>query len=127
MSSLSKEVDRHPDGGWRDATPQRRTADHAVLADLIAVLRANPTGLRRWSVMRAMRARSKLRNREIMPKFEDDVERVFRRHCSGDSVRAATAADSATELFYRPDERAGEVWALNTERAKAWLEGDNGP
>lgn len=124
MSSLTKEFDRPPQEGWREATPLRRSADHAILADLIAVLEASPGGLRRWSVMRAMRARSAARRRETPPKFEDDVERVFRRHCAGDSVRAGMAADPANELFYRPDDRAGEVWALNAARGKAPPDGD---
>lgn len=110
----------------RHTATHRRDADQSAIADLIAVLGAAPGGLRRWSVMRAMRARSEKRSREISPKFEDDVERIFRRYCAGDSVRAGTMADPASELFYRPDDRAGEVWALNTARANAWLEGYDG-
>lgn len=77
--------------------------------------------------MRAMRARAAARSREIPPKFEDDVERVFRRHCAGDSVRAGMTAEPTSELFYRPNDRAGEVWALNAAQAKAWLDGGDGP
>ena len=93
--------------------------DAVCLADLIAVLQAHPRGLRRWSVMRAMRLRAEKAHREVTPKFEDDVERVFRRFCEGDTVRAGMA-DASEELFFRPKETAGEVWALHAERAKAW-------
>ena len=99
---------------------QAKPVDPACLADLIAVLNANPRGLRRWSVMRAMRQRAEKAHREVTPKFEDDVERVFRRHCEGDAVRAGST-DTSEELFFRPKETAGEVWAVHSERAEAWL------
>jgi hypothetical protein len=103
----------------RAAPANRKPVDQTCLADLITVLQASPAGLRRWSVMRAMRARAEKANREVSPKFEDDVERIFRRHCAGDSVRAN--AGETTELFHRPKEKAGEVWAVIPEAAKAWL------
>jgi hypothetical protein len=103
----------------RAAPANRKPVDQSCLADLVAVLKASPAGLRRWSVMRAMRARAEKANREVSPKFEDDVERVFRRHCAGDSVRAT--AGEPLELFHRPKEKAGEVWALIPEAAKEWM------
>jgi hypothetical protein len=99
--------------------------DLSCLADLVAVLDANPRGLRRWSVMRAMRTRAEKAKREVTPKFEDDVERVFRRFCEGDAVRAGLS-NSAEELFFRPKETAGEVWAVHSERAQAWLNNPGG-
>ena len=105
----------------KDATPARMRADRRILMDLIAVLTANQAGLRRWSVMRAMRVRAEKANREVTPKFEDDVERAFRRFCEGDPVRSAGAASA---IFYRPKEKAGDVWAVYPERAEAWLNGD---
>jgi hypothetical protein len=109
-------------GEDRVRAAQPRRTDNPLLADLIAVLLANPAGLRRWSVMRAMRTRAEKANREVSPKFEDDVERVFRRHCTGDSVRASAGGD-LVELFHRPKEKAGEVWAAIPQAAKAWLDG----
>ena len=96
-----------------------KPASQACIADLIAVLEPHPRGLRRWSVMRAMRSRAERAGREVSPKFEDDVERIFRRYCTGDSVRAT--AGETLELFHRPKETAGEVWAIIPDAAKAWL------
>ncbi|MBS0275856.1 MAG: hypothetical protein JSR55_16070 [Proteobacteria bacterium] len=105
-----------------DRTPSRMRADQTLLLDLIAVLTANKAGLRRWSVMRAMRQRAEKANREVTPKFEDDVERAFRKFCEGDAVRSGNA-NPATALFFRPKEKAGEVWAIYPEKAEAWLNG----
>jgi hypothetical protein len=110
-----EETDRRMRG--QQTSLQSARTSETCLAELIDVLRANPSGLRRWSVMRAMRSRAEKAGREITPKFEDDVERVFRRHCAGDSMRAGTAAGSENELFHRPKDKAGEVWALNTHFA----------
>ena len=86
-------------------------AELGLTVDLIEILRAHPSGLRRWSVMRAMRSRHEAAGRSIPQKFEDDIERVFRRMSSGEDQQA---------VFYRPAERAGEVRALHTEHADVW-------
>ena len=103
---------------WRE---RPKSVNPSCIADLIAVLEPHPRGLRRWSVMRAMRTHAEKAGREVSPKFEDDVERVFRRFCEGDSVRA-NMTDATEELFFRPKETAGEVWAVHPARARAWLE-----
>jgi hypothetical protein len=90
-----------------------------LLGELIKVLKPHARGLRRWSVMRAMRDNRLRQSRDIPQKFEDDVERVFRRFCAEDAQTRICAAESAP--FYRPRESAGEVWALHPERAEALL------
>ncbi len=88
--------------------PQDRSQPRATLVEeLVAALAPHPGGLRRWSVMRAIRKGREAAFREIPLKLEADVERTFRQFCSGDGVRA-----SGTALFCRPAEKAGEVWAL---------------
>lgn len=95
--------------------PQDRHALRpTILEELIAALAPHPGGLRRWSVMRAIRESRKAVAREIPLKLESDVERVFRQFCRDDGVRA-----SGTVLFCRPAERVGEVWALDTCFASA--------
>jgi hypothetical protein len=97
-------------------TPTRLRYDHTLLLDLIAVLEANPKGLRRWSVMRAMRTRRARAGHEITPKFEDEVERLFREYCATEPPR-----ENETRPFFRPKETAGEVWASHADRIGAFL------
>jgi hypothetical protein len=98
--------------------------DPSILHELAEVLAAHPGGLRRWSVMRAIRTARERGKREIPQKLEDDVERTFRRFCA--DPKMPTPSEDA--LFYRPREKAGEVWAAYPERIKALLaENDNSP
>jgi hypothetical protein len=86
---------------------QDRAPRATIVEELVAALAPHPAGLRRWSVMRAIRKGREAALREIPLKLEADVERTFRQFCSGDGVQA-----SGTALFCRPAEKAGEVWAL---------------
>jgi len=99
-----------------ERTPSRVRVDRTLLADLIAVLEASPKGLRRWSVMRAMRTRRAQAGHEITPKFEDEVERVFRDHCASEPPR-----EGESRPFFRPKETAGEVWAADPARLHEFL------
>ena len=107
-----------------DAVARKSRAEYPILTELIKVLAPYPGGLRRWSVMRAIRCNREQASRDIPQKLEDEVERAFRR-CCADVVDAKGRAPAASDaLFYRPREKAGEVWAVFPERAKAWLEGE---
>jgi hypothetical protein len=92
-----------------------------IMVELIEALLQHPGGLRRWSAMRAIRNDREKRSRDVPMKFEADVEREFRRFCAGPEVGACSDADA---LFYRPADKAGEVWAVYPDRAKAWLEAE---
>ena len=102
---------------------RKSRVDQSIVEELLKVLEPQPGGLRRWSVMRAIRTERERASQDVSQKFEDEIERVFRRFCAdyGDSKsRTCTASDA---LFYRPREKAGEVWAVYPERVKAWLSG----
>ncbi len=114
--------------------PQERGADLAArdlrldrsyVADLIGILARHPSGLRRWSVMRALRKVREGAGREIPQKFEDEVERTFRRFCANSELSKSAERMSETVLFFRPPERAGEVWAVYPDRAETWLKAEH--
>ena len=88
-----------------------------IVEELVAALTPHPKGLRRWSVMRAIRKNREAVSRDIPLKLEADVERTFRQFCRDDGLRA-----SSTALFCRPAEKAGEVWALDPNYAGATQE-----
>lgn len=120
----SARADRGAVGGM-----ERVRIAQSNLHDLVEVLVEHPSGLRRWSVMRAIRARREKRGEELPLKFEDEVERAFSRQCAVDPTKGGADAQGqrsgAAPLFYRPKDRAGEVWAVHVDRARAWL--DAGP
>lgn len=96
----------------------KRQTDPATLFDLVKVLSRHPKGLRRWSVMHAIRVERSHSKREIPQRIEDEVERIFRSRCEN---FAKSSEDGQTALFYLPKEKAGEVWAVYPERAVAVL------
>jgi hypothetical protein len=89
-----------------------RASRPTIVEELVAALKPHPKGLRRWSVMRAIRKGREAVSRDVPLKLEADVERAFRRFCRDDGMRA-----SGTALFCRPAEKAGEVWALDPDYA----------
>ncbi len=100
----------------------RPRSEREILTDLVRVLAPHPGGLRRWSVMRAIRTDRERAARDVPQKFEADVERAFRRFCTGTESGACKPAEA---LFFRPPEKAGEVWAVMPARAKAWLSAES--
>lgn len=103
---------------------QTASGDPFVLDELVKVLSPHPGGLRRFSVMRAIRALRDRSQRPVSLKFEAEIERAFRSSCA--NWTGGKAPDNSTNtLFYRPDGKAGEVWAVYADRAKAWLAGAN--
>ena len=105
-----------------NADSQKMRSDRAILIELIKVLTPHPGGLRRWSVMRAIRKERESASRDIPQKFEDEIERTFRRFCAdADSAKTRTCAPE-NEFFYRPKDKAGEVWAVIPARTEASLD-----
>ena len=101
-----------PGGSWREQ--RAMTTDQQITLELIAVLAPYAGGLRRASVMRAIRTGRSRAGRDISLKFEAEIERAF---------NAACGPAEAGGLFYRPEGRAGEVWAVRADRAGSWLAG----
>ena len=65
---------------------------------------------------------------EILPKIEDEIERVFRKFCAGEPLPKGVKGPRRPEdaLFHRPKEKAGEVWAVNPHPARVWLKAEAG-
>jgi hypothetical protein len=118
FEDVSMSEERRAAPAFRQSRADTRLGDdecQPILGELMIVLKPHPRGLRRWSVMRALRENRRRLARDIPLKFESDVERVFRRFCAEDADGNPRLVENAP--FYRPRETAGEVWALSPERA----------
>lgn len=98
----------------------KRQIDPRTLFDLVYVLAQHPSGLRRWSVMRAIRTERIRTNRIIPHRIEDEVERVFRSRCN-DFQSKAKNKTAEIPLFYLQKEKPGEVWAVYPARVRMVL------
>jgi hypothetical protein len=56
-----------------NAVRDAMTSDNPMVAELVAVLAPHPGGLRRWSVMRAIRKNREAASRDIPLKLEADI------------------------------------------------------
>ena len=113
--------ERHPQDDIRpgsDTDPQRTRSDQAILGELVKVLTPHPGGLRRWSVMRAIRKDRERADRDIPQKFEDEIERTFRRYCADADNSKTRSCAPEHAVFYKPKDKAGEVWAIISDRSK---------
>jgi hypothetical protein len=126
VTSVSSEASHMMRHEKLDTAPARRNGgarqwrcDPSYLAELVEVLVRHPAGLRRWSVMRAMRtARA---DRDVPLKFEDEVERTFRQYCANCDTPKVPDPAPQDALFFKPADKAGEVWAVFPDRATEWL------
>ena len=107
-----------------DPRSEKMSANRSILVELIKVLTPYPGGLRRWSVMQAIRRDREYSAREVRPKFEDEIERTFRRFCADERGSKTGTCIPGDTLFYRPKDKAGEVWAIYPDRARAWLDAE---
>ena len=56
------------------------------------------------------------------PRSGRRLERTFRTFCTEADPAGIPKSAAKDALFYRPKEKAGEVWAVFPEKAKAWLD-----
>ena len=118
--SFSQRAEQYDPERESDQAVRKSRADTPILSELVKVLGPYPEGLRRWSVMHAIRKDREKTGRDIPQKFEDEIERTFRRFCAAADQAKTAANDGGETLFYRPREKAGEVWAIIPGRAETW-------
>jgi hypothetical protein len=72
--------------------------------------------------MRAIRKDRERAGQDIPQNFEAEVERMFRRFCADADAAKRGGGAAKDALFFRPAEKAGEVWAILEDRAHSWLD-----
>lgn len=112
-----------PEQGTELATRKLRS-DHLIVAELTRVLAPHPCGLRRWSVMRGIRNQRERAGQDIPQNIEAEVERMFRRFCADVNNAKSGGGAAKDALFFRPPDKAGEVWAILQDRALSWRDAE---
>lgn len=119
--------------GDEDQGPQQFQQREAVLAavrlreetlyviDLIRVLKSHRSGRRRWAVMQSIRKDRAAAHLPIPENFEHAVESAFQQHCLESGVFNKGRGAKKPALFVWPLGKAGGVWAVDANAAKAWL------
>lgn len=111
-------VSRLPCRGLRSAHPN--------VGDLINVLALyGADGLSRQSVLRALEKNRRTTGLRILTKFEQAAQGTYNRYCIDSAFLKRNAPDSDC-LFYSPIGKGSGIWAVNLERAAAWLKGKLG-
>jgi hypothetical protein len=103
----------------------RLCVDDSYVVDLIRVLLSHPDGLRRWSVMRAIRKNRENARLPIPDKIEDDVQRMFLQHCAQSDPFKKRNRPPETALFHWPQGKLAGLWAVFPDRAEAWMSAKN--
>ena len=99
----------------------RLRLDDSYMLDLIRVLLPHPNGVRRWSIMRAIRKSRESTGQPIPHKIEDAVQRVFLQRCVDSEMCMKQGHPEGAALFHWPLGKAGGLWAVHPERAEVWL------
>ena len=103
---------------------RRMQTDRLYLLDLVRVLRPHAGGLRRWSVMRRIRAYRETAGLPVEQRMEDAVERIFRTNCADTEKFRRREAGPDAALFYWPQGKLGGIWAVHADRADLWLKNE---
>ncbi|SRR6266496_243528 len=95
---------------------------HPYVVDLIRVLEPHvPNGLARQSVLRALEKNRADAGLRIPPKFEQAVQHVYNWYSINSREFAKRKAAESEGLFYSPAGKGSGIWAINRDRAAAWL------
>lgn len=95
--------------------------ENPYVKDLIEVLMPHPRGLSRQLVLHTMERKRKQSGASIPENFEQSVQSVYNQHSVDSMVFVKRKAPESDGLFYSPEGKGSGLWAVNIDRATAWL------
>ena len=96
--------------------------EHTYVEDLIRLLLPHRRGMRRQMVLHNLERHRGALGLDIPPKFVEAVQSAYNQNCADSSVFRRRNLPESYALFYTPGGKGSGVWAVNPERATAWLE-----
>jgi len=94
---------------------------HSYVADLIRVLLPRENGLRRHMVLHILERQRHRDGLAIPAKFEEAVQSSYNHYSVDSSVFKKRNAPLEEGLFFSPEGKGSGRWAVNRERAEAWI------
>ena len=102
-----------------DRTHRRRSNPYA--ADIAKVLIGHPGGLHRSKVISTLETDRKAKGLPMPEKFEATVQSAYNQYSIDSTLFSKRGAPAAEGLFYSVGGKGSGYWAVNRDRAKAWL------
>ena len=96
--------------------------EHTYVEDLIKLLLPHKQGMSRQAVLHTLEKQRRDVGLHIPEKFEPSIQSAYNQHCVDSRVFRRRKLPDAEAPFYSPGGKGSGRWAVNHERAKAWLE-----
>jgi|SRR5476649_1979144 hypothetical protein len=94
---------------------------HSYVGDLIRVLMPLPNGLSRQMVLHYLNKQRQKDGLPIPPSFDNAVQSSYNQHSIDSDVFRKRKVPESEAIFYSPEGKGSGKWAVNRERAAAWL------
>jgi hypothetical protein len=83
---------------------------------------ASPSrGMPRVDVLQRVKALRKKRALSLPEAFENAVQSAFDKHAAQSSMWRNKIIPPGDDLFYSPDRKEIDIWAVHRDRARSWL------
>lgn len=96
--------------------------EHTYVEDLIRLLLPHRHGMSRQMVLHNLERQRRELGLDIPRKFVQSVQSAYNQNCSDSAVFRRRNLPEADAPFYTPGGKGSGKWAVNPERATAWLE-----
>jgi len=113
---------------WYDehVAAKKLRSENPQVRDLIEVLRAYPNGLGRTWAIDEIEKRRKAKGLTIPLSFENSIQSAYNQHSVDSAEWRKRGSKAETGLFFSPGGKGSGKWAVNQDRAAAWLRSRTG-
>ncbi len=96
--------------------------EHTYVEGLIKLLLPHKNGMTRRWILDTLEKQRKDTGLPIPGKFEEAVQSSYNQNCVDSTVFRQRGLPDSEAPFYSPGGKGSGMWAVNSERARSWLE-----